>query len=163
MKLFFRCLILIVGISGQGEASPCEEILEYIENRLPQEGVLKSSEDFVYVALDNAYIHELISFIQKEGFEEPPYFSGAYDVGAHISVIYPRELAGREPLKIGELGKEIVFQVKSCEVCEAPRLGGEVWVVLVDAPELDRLRIKYGLPAGAHFHITIGLRMRSSP
>lgn len=115
----------------------------------------------MYVDLDDAYIHKLVTFIQDKGFEEPPYFGNGNLVGAHISVIYPSELEKGEIEKIQEFGEEIHFEIKACEVVHPPKWQGidEVYIIVVESPELDRIRMKYGLPAKKYdFHITIGVK-----
>jgi len=161
---FFRCLILttiaICHSCFALDPASCQRILTYIENNLPEQGVLKKSGNFVYVALDENYIHKLVSFIQDDGFEEPPYFGQLYDSGAHISVIYPEEWMDKESTVISEIGETICFQPKECKIWETPDWEGveSVWVILVDAPVLTKLRDKYGFLSGSQYHITIGVK-----
>lgn len=165
---FFKSLILTAILVSQScfalEPSSCQEVLNYIESDLPQYGTLKSSDGFVYVSVDEEYIKKLVSLIPEAGFEAPPYFGELYDTGAHISVIYPQEWGDREPVTLSEIGDTIHFQVSGCEIWKTPFWRGfeKVWVVLVEAPELDRLREKYGFsrgfPHGFCFNITIGVK-----
>jgi len=137
----------------------CSEILEYIQNGLPHYGILRNSEGFVYVDLDDAYIHKLIRFIKKDGFEEPPYFGNDGLVGAHISVIYPGEL--NQVSAIEECGEIVYFSPESCKIVQPPhwKAGEEVYFVVVEVPKLDSIREKYGLPKREYdFHITIGVK-----
>jgi len=142
------------------QPTSCQRILTYIENNLPKQGVLKRSGDFVYVALDEDYIHKLVALIQDDGFEEPPYFGQLYDTGAHISVISPEEWVDKGSSGISEIGETVYFQPKGCQIWETPHWEGveRVWVVLVDAPVLTRLRDKYGFAVESHYHITIGVK-----
>lgn len=144
------------------EPTSCRQILTYIENNLLGQGVLKRSGDFVYVALDEDYIHKLVTLIQDDGFEEPPYFGQLYDSGAHISVIYPEEWEDKRPSVISEIGETIYFHPKGCQIWETPNWEGveSVWVVLVDAPVLTQLRDKYGFTLGSDYHITIGVKSK---
>lgn len=148
--------------SSWGIATPppaCFPILEYIQHEMPLCGVLKKSEDFVYVDVDDCYIHKLVTFIEKEGFEEPPYFEGG--VGAHITVMYSDEVKKYGIKDIQECGEIIYFSVKECKVVTPPRWEEieEVYFVTVEAPELDCIRKKYGLPKREYdFHITIGVK-----
>jgi hypothetical protein len=136
-----------------------KEIIEYIENHLVQAGTLKKTpEGFVYVDVDDDYIRQLISFIQNDGFEEPPYFDGPEGVGAHISVLSKEE--GKD-LEIEELGQSIQFKVLGCQRVHPPQFKGvqEVYFITVEAPDLDLLRNRYELPKGLYeFHITIGVK-----
>jgi Swiss Army Knife, 2H phosphoesterase domain len=137
-----------------------EALLTYVEERLPHSGTLKATERLVYVDVDDAYIHELIGLIPD--FEEPPYF-GKQGVGAHITVIYPDEKCAIS--EIEECGETIDFFPKGCIAVHPPNWKEveEVYLLIVEAPELDRLREKYGLPARQYdFHITIGCKKSKS-
>lgn len=162
---YIRCLFIVfVLFSGNCFAQKpleCPEIIAYAQQHLPQCGTLKMCNGFVFVDVDDAYIHDLIDFIQDQGFEEPPYFGKAYSQGAHISVFYKDETKKYGIEKIDECGQEICFTLKSCEIVH-PLLRlqemDEVYVIVVDAPELNRIRSKYGVPKGYDFHITIGVK-----
>ncbi|HSW87395.1 MAG TPA: hypothetical protein VLG49_07865 [Rhabdochlamydiaceae bacterium] len=158
LKYSFLALILICLNCSAQEIPSCQSVLHYIQSELPQCGILKNREGFVYVDLDDAYIHQLVTFIQDEGFEEPSYFGNENLVGAHISVIYPNEM---NKDKIEEYGEMIHFEIKGCEVVHPPNWQGidEVYIIVVESPELDRIRMKYGLPIKKYdFHITIGVK-----
>lgn len=135
-----------------------EAVLEYVREHFSQRGVLKHNGDFLYVALEEEYIRDLVGMIPEKGFVAPPYFGELYDTGAHISVIYSREVG--EPLAISELGQCFDFEVKGCHIYYPRHWEGvkAVWVILVDAPELEMLREKYGLSPGFPFHITVGVK-----
>jgi len=137
------------------------KILEYIQGQLLHYGILKNSDKFIYVDVDNEYIHKLISFIQDDGFIEPPYFGTSDLVGAHISVIYQEEMGKYNLDEIKECGNTISFIPKGCQIIRPvswPEME-QVCFIVVESPELDRIRKKYGLPKGEHeFHITIGVK-----
>lgn len=131
------------------------------QEELPHFGVLKKERDFFYVDLDDEYIHKLVKLIPYEGFEEPPYFENEHSVGAHISVIYAEEAQQYGITDITECGQTIFFRVKECQVAHPPKMAGvdEVYFIVVEAPELDLIREKYGLPKKKYdFHITIGVK-----
>lgn len=151
-------LFLLVLTSGAYTEYSCPAVLDAIEKELPHYGVLKHEGDFVYVDLDDDYIHKLVQLIPNEGFQEPPYFGRADLVGAHISVIFPGECNVEE---IQEYGQKIPFTIKECQVVRPLQMLGvdEVYLVVVDAPELAFIRKKYGLPKYKYdFHITIGVK-----
>ncbi len=152
--------MLLCGHCFAQGVSDCPKILEYVNKKLPHCGVLKMSKDFVYVDVDDAYIHKLIGFIEKEGFEEPPYFENPRLVGAHISVMYNNETKEYGVTDIEECGEVIFFTPKECKIVHPPNWKevDEVYFIVVDAPELNRIREKYGLPKGYDFHITIGVK-----
>ncbi len=163
-KIFMKCLILVMVVFCNNclaqEVPSCSRILNYVENHLPHCGILKNLDGFVYVDLDDEYIHKLVSFIQEDGFEEPPYF-GKGLVGAHITVIYPEELKKFIIGEIQECGEAIDFTTKKCEVVYPSRWQGidEVYLITVRSSKLDRIREKYGLPKQEYeFHITIGVK-----
>lgn len=162
--LFFLLCLCQVGIAE--EVSSCKEILAYIEQHLPSTGVLlHSSNGFLYVKVDDDYIHKLNDFVKEEGFEEPPYFGQLYTSGAHISVIYPEEIKNNGLISISELGEEICFRVKGCRIEKPPNWKGveKVCFISVDAPNLEHLREKYGFsPKEFEFHITIGIKKRDN-
>lgn len=143
-----------------------ERILKYIEDNLPLKGILrKTSENFVYVDIDDAYIHKLISFIQEDGFEEPPYFFKPKSAGAHISVIYEEEMKQSDLLDIEECGETVTFKPKEYLIVHPPNWAEmeEFFVLLVEAPSLDQLRKKYHLPEKKYeFHITVGVKRKAS-
>ncbi len=136
-------------------------LLSYAKGTLPTSGILKKVKGFVYVDLDDDYIHSLIAFLQDEGFQEPPYFGGDDLIGAHISVIYQEETKKYSLNDIEECGQKIDFVLKECRIVHPLRWQeiDEVFFIVVEAPQLDRIREKYGLPKPEfNYHITIGVR-----
>jgi hypothetical protein len=122
-------------------------------------GTLRETEDgFVYVDLDDAYIHELIRYIEPYGFIEPPYFGKPGLVGAHISLFY----SGEKPEGgLEEIGQEISFTPTTTQTVKPPSWENidEVFILEVDSPELEEMRKKYGLEKREiPFHITIGVK-----
>ncbi|QVL56242.1 MAG: hypothetical protein KFB95_03320 [Simkaniaceae bacterium] len=158
-----KLVLFILLISGlfANESSSSEKILEKIQDRFSHQGVLKHRDGFVYVDIDDEYVHSLNRLIITEAFEAPPYFGDASLVGAHISVIYPGELNQHEAEKIEEYGQIIEFIPQSCEVASPIKWKGidKVYLVTVESLQLNCLREKYGLPPLEHaFHITIGVK-----
>jgi Swiss Army Knife, 2H phosphoesterase domain len=169
-------VFLILAWFGQGclarQPASGLDVLSHVERELPHEGTLRQVGCFVYVDLDDGYIHQLIRLISEEGFEEPPYFeptekaasigSHIIGVGAHISVMYPDEIS--EDTVIEEAGEVVSFGPVRCHVVRPPRSGrmgiaDEAYVLVVDAPRIRQIREKYGLtPEGHKLHITIAVR-----
>src|SRR5262249_5952237 len=89
---------------------PAPKIMEHVSYQLPPSGILREHKGFVYVDLDDDYIHDVVKFIQDAGFNKPPYFGKPDLVGAHISVMFPSELKKRQITKIDECGKRIFFK-----------------------------------------------------
>lgn len=162
MRIIKYLILVLVFISQSTftEAPQDQEILHYSQTELPHMGILMNSGGFVYVNVDDEYIHHLVKFIEKEGFEEPPYF-GKDLVGAHITVMYPREIKEYGIEEIYETGTPISFQLKECQIVHPPNWKeiDKVYFITVEAPELDRIREKYRLPKREYdFHITIGVQ-----
>jgi len=143
-------------------AFPNQEIIDYIEGNLPQSGYLRKTEDgFVYLDVDDDYIYKLNHLITAKGFELPPYFNWTMAVGAHITVMTKEESLKYGIDEIEEIGLQVPFKVKECQVVHPPSFTGveEVCFITVEAPELDAIREKYGLPPALYdFHITIGVK-----
>jgi hypothetical protein len=152
-------------VTTEISSSPSTEILSYIEKNLPCHGILRNSNGFIYVDLDDQFIHELNAYIEKEGFEKPPYFGKTGLVGAHITLMYPYETKQYGIKEMEESGEKIVFTPIKCQVAQPTNWKGidEVYFIVVDAPQLDQIREKYGLPKQDHdFHITIGIKRKDS-
>lgn len=152
-------LIFFLIVWTQCIAASCETILEYSQTHLPLTGELKTLDGFVYVDLDDNYIHTLVDFIRDQGFQEPPYF-GEKLIGAHITVFYPSELKNQIS---EECGVAVSFTLRECQIVHPPCWQDveEVYLIVVDAPLLDHIREKYGLPKRQYdFHITIGIKTK---
>lgn len=161
MKKYLSLLFILLCCSSFANVV-CDKIKNYIFENLPETGILKQDAmGYVYVDLDDRYINKLIEFIQKEGYERPPYFSPPNGHGAHITVIYADE--AKKIGKINEVGREIAFKIKDCKVIhphQHPELDG-IYLITVQAPLLKRIRKKYGLPPQKYdLHITIGWKYR---
>ncbi len=124
---------------------------------LPAEGTLVQKPDgYAYVKVDDRYIHDLFPLLKAVGFEKPPYFRRGDAPGAHISVFYEKE-----HIKAEEVGKKYLFTLRKI-VLVKPKENLFYIVLEVDAPELERLRQKYGLHPKLNrheFHITIARKV----
>ncbi len=118
-----------------------------------------TSNHFVYLDIDDAFIHRLFPFIKTPQIIKPDYF-GEELVGAHITVFYPEE---NVKLNKKELGQEHHFTVQNIV---AAGLGLKTYyVLLVESPTLLQLRKQYKVPDllcfkgySIGFHITIGVQ-----
>ncbi|CUI17753.1 hypothetical protein PNK_2150 [Candidatus Protochlamydia naegleriophila] len=132
-----------------------EAILEAAQ-KLPQSGVLKKNWDgYIYLKVDDDYIHQLFPLIHENGFHKPSSLHRPSRIGAHISVFYKDEAASRKP--ITEVGQSYSFRVKNFTHVSTKQK--DYAIIEVDSPELEKLREKYGLPPklfNHEFHITIG-------
>jgi hypothetical protein len=75
-----------------------------------------SSNNLVYLDVDDAYIHELFPLAESANFKLPDYF-GEGSVGAHITVIYPQECKQVNKEDLG-LGEEYAFSIKGVATTE---------------------------------------------
>ncbi len=129
---------------------------------LEPSGVLaRSTNNLIYLDIDDAYIHQLYPFLSEEAVKKPNYF-GQNLIGAHISVIYPEEIF---ILDEQDLGKKYHFKIKELVIAEINFK--KYYALLVNCPMLLTLRNKYGLPNQLNFkgywidlHITIGVSER---
>ena len=153
-----RILLVFISFTSACYAFLHTDIKTYIEQNLPIEGILEQTENgFVYVKVSDNYIYELHKFIQNEGYIFPPYF-GENFVGAHITVINSKD---SPEMMIEELGLLVTFKIVGCEIVYPQTLQGvEVaYILTVNAPILDAIRRKYGLPEPLFpYHITVGVK-----
>ena len=107
-----RYLLLLVFLSINLVSSCCpipstlnSSILEEAE-KLPKSGILKQRKNYVYLALDNQYIHSLYPIIQNfdNKTQKPPYFRKADPIGSHVSVMYEKETEAG----VSQLGKNMI-------------------------------------------------------
>ena len=164
MKFFRFSLCFLLIICQQVAASEplsSSQVLEYAQQQLPLSGTLKNLNGFYYVDIDDGYIHQLIPFIQKEGFQTPPYFNDSDLIGAHITVVYPHEINRDAMIEISECGQIINFYPTACIVVYPATWEAvdQAYLISVESPELDAIRLKYGYPKKQFgFHVTIGLK-----
>lgn len=162
--LLIPLFLCFVSFAHAISSETSKKILDYIFENLSEAGTLRQDErGFVYVDIDDEYIYKLNALIKDEGYEMPPYFGWKGAHGAHISVIYAKEAKNYKVKEIKEVGSTIYFKPKSCSAVEPGSWDDveEVFVITVEAPILDKLRKKYGLPKAHYdFHITIGLKYR---
>ncbi|GAB5411344.1 MAG: hypothetical protein ChlgKO_04580 [Chlamydiales bacterium] len=155
-KFLFFSITLFTSCSFGNESG----IITYAQEHLRQTGILKNTNGFVYLDINDNYIFDLVPLIQETGFKSPPYFGKEGLVGAHISVIFPDEL---NDIEIDECGEEFSFRLMNCIAIAPEQYKGLIkfYLLIVEAPELNSLREKYGLEKSEHnFHITIGLKQK---
>lgn len=122
--------------------SSWQQVVDYAKENLPQQGqLLIKSDGFAYLKVDDEYIHTLFLMLglEEDGFKKPPYFRSKEAPGAHISVFYEKEHILPE-----EIGQYFRFQLKQIVIVK-PSKDTSYAVLQVEAPELEKLRKKYGL------------------
>lgn len=135
-----------------------QSAMEYAQG-LPQHGILKIKDGYIFLKVDDNFIHLLFPLLEQEGIEIPPYFRTEGSPGAHISVIYETERQ-QLPANIPEVGQSFDFSIKEFNSIFL-RDHEEVYLLVVDSPMLETLRQKYGLSPkllGHEYHITIALK-----
>lgn len=166
MRLFFLCLLFLFTV-GYAEDKPKahEKIIDVVFEQFDSVGILRQDgSGMVYVEIPDDYIYKLHPFIEEEGFELPTSLYGAHALGAHISVIYKGEAQNYHIGWIPERNSKIFFKVAGCKIVPLNQEGYESACVLtILAPNLNKLRNRYGLPAMKYdFHITIGMKPRKA-
>lgn len=131
---------------------------------LSQKGVLKEkSNGYLYLDLPNDYITQAIALIETSGKMLPSRdYTNRKGIGAHISVIFENERWNSQIYEVLEVGQEFSFSIKEFGTLSAKNDKNKIWMLIVDAPDLEALRERYGLNRIARdqdFHITIGLEL----
>jgi hypothetical protein len=134
--------------------------------QIEQKGTLKQKANgYLYLDVSDDFITLAIPLIDVPGRIVPPsHYTNKKGIGAHISVIYENEIIAKDIWEIEELGQEYTFSVmelRSIKMTNNNKMQ-KLWLIAVDAPELETLRKKYGLRPllkGHDFHITIGTQL----
>lgn len=132
-----------------------QEVLHYAQHNLPLEGtIMRKSDGFVYVKVDDRYINELFPKLNLgKDFHVPPYFRSPEAPGAHISLFNVQEHVNAKKV----VGQTVHFTLKDIKLVRANQNASYV-ILQVDAPELEQIRQSYGLSpkiGGKDFHISI--------
>ena len=154
-KLFWSVLFLAFCLEAFEKD---EAILEVACKELSHVGVIRCLDGFVYVDVDDAYIHTLLPYLSEEGFEMPPYFGQVGLVGGHITIIDAGEITCCD---IQECGQSVSFTPIEGMVVSPPSWKGieKAYLIIVEAPELDEIRMTHGLSLRKYpYHITIGVK-----
>lgn len=138
--------------------------------QLEQKGILKQkSNGYLYVEVSNDFISKALSLIEAPGKIVPPrHFTSKKGIGAHISVMYENEQIMNEIWEIQELGQEFTFNIIELRTIKLNKdnKAKKLWLLAVEAPELEQLRERYGLPPklkNHDFHITLGSQIPGQP
>ena len=128
--------------------------------QIQQYGVLKQKPNgYLYVEVSREFIATILPMIQTQGkLKAPGHCTSKKGIGPHISVIYDQEKTEHTIGEIAELGKTIHFRVKQLRTVHVQSKNQKLWILACDAPDLEKLRVQYGLGALLHghdFHITL--------
>lgn len=131
--------------------------------KFEQKGILRQKgHGQLYLEVSKDYVKELLPLIQTTDKLMAPWFvQSRHGIGAHIDVIHESEMAAKNKMKIKEVGKTFTFTVKDVRTVQLPgcKSGKKLWLLTVDAPELQKLRESYGLAPkfkDREFHIVLG-------
>lgn len=175
LKSFIRKIALFVVLTS-AVLSPVFAKVDYIVENQPlvmervlqfeQRGVLKQKENgYLYLEVSRNFVAEALLYIYAPGKLVPPsHYTSKHGIGAHISVMYEDELIDNEIWEIHELGEVYTFTVLELRTVKLYKDNSvqKLWLLAVDAPELELLRINYGLKPKLNnhdFHITIGTQV----
>jgi hypothetical protein len=129
---------------------------------LPTQGTLQwnESESYLYLKVDDRYIWDLLPKLEIS-LQAPPYFTSECSMGAHISVIYPEELAENFLL---DQKKDLIYHFSPLDFYYIEVFNKQIAVLIVSSTELLQIRHHYGLPEKLNykgllvpFHITLGV------
>jgi hypothetical protein len=152
------------GLSEKGDFShvkneQIEEVIKEIGANAIGQLCLKSN-GYVYLDADNEFIDKIVPMLPLQSQFEPV-STKPKKTGAHVSVIHEDEMIGHEIWYLAEAGEWFAFDVKELRYVDRKTAAGKtrLWLLAVDSPGLERLRLKYGLKSklqGHDFHITLG-------
>lgn len=164
MRAILLALVLLVTQQAVALNAPAAKQVEaYSKKNLAASGVIRQQGNFVYVDVDDRYVHKLLPFIKKYGYVTPPYFGKPGLVGAHISLIDASDVQ-KYGIVVKEIGKRVNFKIKKATVEKPPlwKTVDRVYFIEVHCPYLTKLRAKYGLPKRTHqYHITVGIKPKA--
>jgi hypothetical protein len=128
---------------------------------LSSQGIIQQDNHYCYLKLDDCYINSIQPMLKRFGdVVKPPYFEPPYDVGTHISIIYPEEQAPVPSTCVGQLH---TFEVQA--LVKARYDFREQYILLVTAPTLSQFRETHALAPNPtfkgqriQFHITLGVK-----
>jgi hypothetical protein len=133
-------------------------LLKTAIKELPKKGILKQKSDgYVYLKIPDSYVYQLFFLVKGPGFKLPWHIRRHTKIGAHISVMYKDEAKRVGP--IDELSKRYLFEPLRVRKI---RLRSKEYLILeVSSPQLEQLRMRYGLSPklrNHEFHITLAER-----
>jgi len=130
------------------------DLLQYVQEYMPKSGTLKiSNKGLVYVDIDDNYVGEILKQLKDSSYM---IHRSVSNVGTHITVMFEAEAKGKN---IKEFGQQINFNpLGFYTVVMQDR---EYLMLAIEAPELTKIRAKYGLsfkPNGHTFHLAVAFR-----
>lgn len=134
------------------------QLLDITQNITTEGKLVTTPDNFTYLDIDDAYIHQLFPLIKNNNIRKPDYFR-ENSIGAHISVIYPEENKSIPKSYLNHTYDFIVKYVAKVKLNEK-----EYYVLLIESSTLLSIRSNLALPDqlslrgySIDFHITIGV------
>jgi hypothetical protein len=117
---------------------------------------LDSASGWLLLSVPTALVRGLFAAMSEPGIELPPGYDGSAQVGSHIPVMSPAEIAragGSD--KINERGKQFSYSVGRLVTVDAdghPEAAtiDRAWALTIHSQELQQLRRSYGLSGLPH-------------
>lgn len=121
----------------------------------------RDDKGFVYLDIPDEYVYSLFESFGDSQSELPPYF-GEGKAGAHITAIPIGEL-GNYGLTQEDIGRKFTFRIVNVDSLKPDQWKGvnKVHFLTLSCPELESLRVRYGLSPKIHdhdFHLTFGIQ-----
>ena len=113
-------------------------------------GELKQKDNgYLYVDVSDKFIAEILPLLECPGRIAPPsHYTSKKGIGAHVSVMYENERITNDLWEIAELGETYAFDVTELRSLKVANRDGhmkKLWLIALDAPQLEQLRESYGL------------------
>jgi hypothetical protein len=163
LKRFIQTILLLVILTSPLVAAVdylIEDQLHVIEKvcQIEQKGrLMQKANGYLYIEVSDDFIAVALPLIDCRGKIVPlSHYTRKKGIGAHISVILEDERIWNDIWEVKELGQEFTFTVMELRTVKQAK---KLWLLAVDAPDLENLRESYGLSPklkGHDFHITIG-------
>ncbi len=156
----FSTLSLFSGVDYKVEDQP--EALRAAMKLVSHGTLMQKENGYLYLQVPREYIADIIPLIKTAHKIVPPgHFKSKKGIGAHISVIYEQEPIVGGIWSIQEVGRQFSFSVKEIRtvILRKENSTRKLWLIAVEAGDLEKLRVKYGLfpkLKGHDYHITLG-------
>ena len=143
---------------------PSEDVLELVSD-LPRVGyITRNPTGYVFLDLNDGWIDNLESIMEKFGYQRPPYFYGGQGVGAHVTIL-PAFYGKKHPDTDVEVGRKITFKISGAAPFY-PRYGEygteAIYMIRIESPDLDHVLESFKEPdynpGYGGFHIVVGIR-----
>lgn len=138
---------------------PISQVLQSLAKHGP---IVKKRDHYTYIDIDDRYVHDVYPLIETAERLKPNYFCKQSEfIGAHVSLLYPKELLTSNVLLTKHALK---FDIKG--LFSANILNKRYFALQVESTEITALRHQNGLADLLQFkgypifpHITVAVQM----